>query len=154
MSIKVVFVCLGNICRSPMAEAIFQKLVDDAGLSAQISVDSVGTGAWHIGEKAHQGTRRILSQHDIAYNGRARMVEASDITPATYVIGMDQSNLDNLTRQFGSHPRSYRLLDFAQNSEIKDVPDPYYTSNFEYVYQLVSGGCHGLLATIRQQEGL
>ena len=62
MKIKVLFVCLGNICRSPMAEAVFQKMVDDAGLSSLIEVDSAGTGSWHVGESAHPGTRRVLAR--------------------------------------------------------------------------------------------
>jgi protein-tyrosine phosphatase len=152
--IHVLFVCLGNICRSPMAEAVFQKLVDEAGLSDKITVDSAGTGSWHIGEKAHRGTRRVLSQHQIDYNGRARQVRAGDMDPQTYVIAMDQSNLNDLLRNFGQHPRLYRLLDFASQNEVHDVPDPYYNDNFEYVYQLVTDGCAGLLATIRTQEGL
>jgi protein-tyrosine phosphatase len=152
--VKVVFVCLGNICRSPMAEAVFQKMVDEAGLSDKIAIDSAGTGSWHLGEKAHRGTRRVLAQHGIAYNGRARRVHSDDMTAETYVIAMDQNNLSDLQRNFGQHPRLYRLLDFASQNEVRDVPDPYYDDNFEFVYQLVNDGCTGLLATIREQEGL
>ncbi|MCP4424756.1 MAG: low molecular weight phosphotyrosine protein phosphatase [Chloroflexi bacterium] len=154
MTVQVLFVCLGNICRSPMAEAVFQKMVDDAGLSAQISVDSAGTGSWHVGEKAHRGTRRILSQHGIDYDGRSRQVRSSDMDPNAYIIAMDQSNLNDLRRRFGSHARLHRLLDFAKQTSVADVPDPYYADNFEYVYQLVGEGCRGLLATIREQAGL
>lgn len=152
--VKVVFVCLGNICRSPMAEAVFQNMVAEAGLSDKIAVDSAGTGSWHVGEKAHRGTRRVLAQHGIEYNGRARRVHSDDMDPNTYVIAMDQDNLSDLQRSFGQHPRLYRLLDFASQKDVRDVPDPYYSNNFEYVYQLVSDGCAGLLATIRKQEGL
>ena len=152
--IRVNFVCLGNICRSPMAEAIFAKMVRDAGLEDEIAVDSAGTGSWHVGEMAHRGTRQILQQHGIEYSGRARQVTRQDMDPEAYVVAMDESNTDVLRRRFGGHRRLYRLLDFAGSSDVRDVPDPYYTGNFEYVYQLVEEGCRGLLAFICEEEGL
>ena len=155
MTINVLFVCLGNICRSPMAEAIFQRLVDEAGLTDKFHIDSAGTGNWHVGEKAHRGTRQILAEHGIPYDGRARQVTGQDMTnPHTYIITMDQSNSDDLRRVFGSHTNQYRLLDFARQTAVTDVPDPYYTNNFETVYQLVAHGCQELLETIRQAEEL
>lgn len=155
MTINVIFVCLGNICRSPMAEAVFQHLVHEAGLADKFHIDSAGTGSWHIGEKAHRGTRAILQEHGIVYNGRARQVTGQDMAdPQTYIITMDQSNSNDLRRQFGNHPNQYRLLDFSSQKAESDVPDPYYTNNFEYVYQLVVDGCRGLLETIRLREGL
>lgn len=153
--VSVLFVCLGNICRSPMAEAVFQKLVDEAGLSNQIQVDSSGTGDWHVGDKAHPGTRRILEQKGIAYNGRSRQITAQDMQDTKrYIIGMDDSNLSILRQRYGQHPRVYRLLEFAKNGRELNVPDPYYTNNFDYVYELVEDGCQGLLATIRKNEGI
>ena len=155
MTVRVLFVCLGNICRSPMAEAVFQNLVDKAGLADQFEVDSAGTGSWHVGEKAHSGTRRVLAAHGIDYAGRARRVGAQDLADAeTFVIAMDSSNVRDLEVAFGGHPRLYRLLDFAADTKIKDVPDPYYNGNFEAVYQLVEDGCRGLLEMIRRQEGI
>ncbi|MFQ5399042.1 MAG: low molecular weight protein-tyrosine-phosphatase [Anaerolineae bacterium] len=155
MHIQVLFVCLGNICRSPMAEAVFREMVKEAGLSAAISVDSAGTGSWHVGERAHRGTRKVLAKHDISYDGRARQVRHEDITAVnSYIIAMDQSNLLELQHRFGRHPRMHLLLDFATHTNIHDVPDPYYSGNFEIVYELVQDGCRGLLATIRQQQGL
>lgn len=152
--VKVLFVCLGNICRSPMAEAVFEQLVDAAGLTGMIAVDSAGTGSWHEGEKAHRGTRQVLSQHGITYEGRARQLQDDDLSPATYIVAMDQSNLSDIRRRFGAHPRLVRLLEFASSTTERDVPDPYYTGNFAYVYRLVEDGCRGLLAHIRQQEQL
>jgi protein-tyrosine phosphatase len=154
MTASVLFVCLGNICRSPMAEGVFQRMVDEAGLADQIRVDSAGTGSWHVGETAHRGTLQVLRKHGIAYNGRSRQVRPQDITPTTYVIALDQTNQSDLRRMFGQIPRLYRLLDFASETQEQDVPDPYYSGNFDYVYKLVEDGCRGLLQTIRQNEGL
>lgn len=137
-----------------MAEAVFEKMVAEAGLDDQIMVDSAGTGSWHLGEPAHRGTRRVLEQHGIEYAGRARQVTRADMDPAHYIVTMDEENLDELRRRFGDHPRLYRLLDFAANGDERDVPDPYYTGNFDYVYRLVEEGCRGLLENIREEEGL
>ena len=136
-----------------MADGVFQQMVKEAGLEDMIAVDSAGTGSWHVGEKAHQGTRQVLREHNIPYNGRARQVTSADMKDqSTYIIAMDDSNMNDLQRKFGHHPRLYRLLDFASQTSVKDVPDPYYTGNFEYVYQLVKDGCEGLLKMIREQE--
>jgi protein-tyrosine phosphatase len=138
-----------------MAEAVFGKLVDDAGLSHQIRVDSAGTGAYHIGERAHPGTRQVLRRHGIPYNGRARQVRPIDMSVAdNIIIVMDSSNLSELKRRYGHHPRLFRLLDFAKQADPADVPDPYYSGRFEEVYQLVKDGCQGLLEMIRNEYGI
>jgi len=137
-----------------MAEAVFQKMIDEEGLGDEIKVDSAGTGSWHVGEMAHRGTRRVLEEHGIQYSGRARQIASDDLNPDTYIIAMAQNNIDELERRFGTHPRLFRLLEFVEDAEVLDVPDPYYTGNFEYVYQLVEEGCRGLLDYIREQEGL
>lgn len=155
MTVRVLFVCLGNICRSPMAEAVFQKLVNEAGLTDKILVDSAGTSSYHVGERAHPGTRRVLARHGIEYDGRARQIASQDQNNGTtYLVAMDSENLAALQDRFGDVPHLYRLLDFAKNANVHDVPDPYYSDNFDYVYRLVDDGCHGLLATIRHNEGL
>jgi protein-tyrosine phosphatase len=138
-----------------MAEAVFARLVTEAGLEDVIAVDSAGTGSWHIGEPAHSGTRQILARHGIQYRGRARQVTARDMKdPATYVVAMDASNLGELERRFGGHPRVSLLLDHAVEVDVSDVPDPYFHDNFDRVYELVEAGTRGLLAHIREAEGL
>ena len=155
MPIIVLFVCLGNICRSPMAEAVFQQMVNEAGLEDKILVDSVGTGGWHMGELAHPGTRAILQKQGILYNGRSRQITAQDMSnQQSYIIGMDKNNLSDVQRLFGAHPRLQRLLDFATNKQVQNVPDPYYTGDFNYAYELIQDGCQGLLAHIQQKENL
>jgi len=138
-----------------MADGIFQDMVNKAGLSAQIQVDSAGTGDWHVGDRAHSGTRAILAKHNIPYNGRSRQVTSADMAdPNTYIIAMDSNNVRDLNGRFGNHPRLHRLLDFATETTVHDVPDPYYHNNFETVYDLVQNGCRGLLTMICEQAQL
>ena len=136
-----------------MAEAVFQNLVDEAGLSELFVIDSAGTDSWHAGERAHRGTRRVLAQHGIAYRGRSRVVRHDEFSDdGMYVVAMDDGNMRDLQRRFGDAPNLYRLLDFAANSSVHNVPDPYYEGNFEYVYTLVEDGCRGLLKAIIEKE--
>jgi len=136
-----------------MAEGVFADLVQEAGLADHFYIDSAGTSSWHVGEKAHRGTRRALSNHGISYNGRSRQIDNSDLTSQwTYIIGMDQNNMSQLRSFFGDHPGLYRLLDFATQTEVRDVPDPYFNGKFESVYRMVEDGAAGLLKAIRERE--
>ncbi len=155
--ISVLFVCLGNICRSPMADAIFQHLVREAGLQHQITVDSAGTGSWHIGEQAHHGTRDVLQQHGIPYDGRARQFKPADLARFDYVLAMDSSNLANIQRHNAVTAEVQMFLHYAKQAgtvDVINVPDPYYDGEFDAVYELVYTGAVALLAHIRHAEGL
>ena len=155
--INVLFVCAGNICRSPMAEAIFKDLVDQAGLTDQFNIDAVGTDAYHVGEPAHPGTQRILAAHGIRCESVSRRVHRADLTQADYIIAMDRynySDLQTLASRSSLNDRLHLLLEFVPDQPLRDVPDPYYTRNFQEVYDLVEAGCQGLLAHIRQEQGI
>lgn len=153
--IRVLFVCLGNICRSPMAEAIFRDLVKREGLSEKIQVDSAGTGDWHVGSSPHRGTLEILNKYQIKADELfARKFTKEDLDKFDYIIGMDESNIGNIKKisEHAPHSNTIRLLDLTDQP--KDVPDPYYTGDFQETYQLVSLGCQHLLEKIKAEMNL
>ncbi|MGL4521832.1 MAG: low molecular weight protein-tyrosine-phosphatase [Bacilli bacterium] len=155
--ISVLFVCLGNICRSPMAEAVFRNLVQKQGLVDKIHVDSAGTGDWHLGHQPHEGTRKLLDEKKIGYDGMyARQISNEDLDSFHYVIAMDASNVGNIRKMAGYQKNISvaRLLDFVPEQSQDDVPDPYYTGNFEEVYDLITSGCVALLAHICEEQQL
>lgn len=156
--IRVLFVCLGNICRSPMAEGVFQHLIEQAGLADKIQCDSAGTSGWHAGERAHQGTLRVLKSNHIAYNGRSRQVRTTDFDDFDYIVAMDRANLQNLNKLVdGSRAQVYLFMadaNAAGTSSVEEVPDPYYTGTFNEVYALITTGAQALLDKIRQEHHL
>ncbi|HEX8465862.1 MAG TPA: low molecular weight protein-tyrosine-phosphatase [Abditibacterium sp.] len=147
--IRVLFVCLGNICRSPMAESVFLHQVRAAGLQDQIEVDSAGTGDWHLGSRPHAGTLEVLKRNGIAEGSRARQIRLDDLSDFDYLIVMDDSNFANVRRLGTGRAHVARLLDYLPAVADKNVPDPYFTGDFDFVYDLVQRGCAALLAEIR-----
>ncbi|ENH95603.1 low molecular weight phosphotyrosine protein [Gracilibacillus halophilus YIM-C55.5] len=155
--IRVLFICLGNICRSPMAEAIFRHIVTNNNLQDQFTIDSAGLGTWHIGNPPHQGTRKILDEKQISYEGqKARKIEAEDGEKFDYIIAMDQQNIDELQSIRQKHPDVVvkKLLDFVPDAKEANVPDPYFAGNFDYTYELVEAGCQQLFNYIEEQHHL
>ncbi len=157
--IRVLFVCLGNICRSPMAEAVFRHKVTAAGLADKIEADSAGTGDWHVGEPPHSGTRRILKANAVEYQHRARVLMPEDLDNFDYILTMDEANLQAVQAlasesQWKVHAQIRPFLEYAPMSGVEEVPDPFYSGGFEGVYALVTEAANGLLAAIREEHGL
>lgn len=155
--IVVEFVCLGNICRSPMAEGIFRHLVAQAGLSERIEVRSAGTERWNVGNPPHRGTQEVLRRWGIDFSTmRASLLKRDDIGNVDYLIAMDSGNIDDI-RDIAGTPfidHLYKLMDFVPNADIADVPDPYYTGDFAQTERLVEAGARALLEAIGREHGL
>lgn len=152
--ISVLFVCMGNICRSPTAEGVFRKLVDEAGLTDVVRADSAGTHAYHIGNRPDHRASAAAERRGYSLEGmRARRVDAMDFESFDFIVAMDKDNLLYLRDEAGDehHGKIHLLLDFSEADDRREVPDPYYggPGGFERVLDLVENASKGLLETVR-----
>jgi len=156
---SVVFVCLGNICRSPTAHGVFQNFVDAAGLTDKIKVDSAGTSNWHIGDApdARAQAEALLRGYDLSQL-KARQADPQDFQTFDYICAMDQNNYDDLAQLSADQNLSklHLFMDFAHEWRIKQVPDPYYGSNngFADVLDMIEAASKGLLNDMKRKFDL
>lgn len=151
---RILFVCLGNICRSPMAEFVMKDLVRKAGLERAFQIESAATSYEEIGNPVYPPARRELAAHGISCDGKtARHLEKRDYAEFDYLIGMETSNLRNMRRICGGDPegKMHLLLDFAEHPG--EIDDPWYTGRFSEVYDQILEGCRGLLARCGESGG-
>lgn len=147
---KIIFVCLGNICRSPSGEGVFSHLVEHHGLSHLFQIDSAGTAAYHVGERADGRMRQHALKRGIELTSRARQFQFHDFEKFDLIVCMDRSNFQNIkaldiTGEYDS--KIVMMTDYAQRMDYKEVPDPYYggPQGFELVLDILEDSCNGLL---------
>jgi protein-tyrosine phosphatase len=157
-STRVLFVCLGNICRSPAAEGVFVHLLEQQGLSDRFVVDSAGTGGWHVGRRADERMRAAAKRRGIALTSRARQLALGDLHSFDHIVTMDAANLAAvraLALEAGKpdgQARISAMTDYCRiHSSTLEVPDPYYggPQGFEHVLDLLEDACSGLLEELR-----
>ena len=149
--IKVLFICHGNICRSPMAEFVMKDLVEKAGREWEFEIASAATSTEEIGNPVYPPARRKLAEHGIGCAGKtARQLRRDDYEAWDYIVGMDGANLRNMRRICGGDPEGKISLLLDYTNRPGDVADPWYTGDFEATWQDVLAGCRGLLETLRR----
>jgi protein-tyrosine phosphatase len=158
--ISVLFVCLGNICRSPLAEGVFRKLVKEAGLESRFHIDSAGTSGYHDGEGADPRTITVARKRGVMVDSISRKVTEQDLHRFEYIVAMDSDNLRKLRRlaertRPDARLHMLRLFDPQANGDM-DVPDPWYggESSFEHVQDIIERACRELLAQLKETHGL
>jgi protein-tyrosine phosphatase len=155
-TVSVLFVCMGNICRSPSAHGVMRKLLEDEGEGLRVQLDSAGTHAWHVNEPPDLRAQKAALARDVDLSDlRARAVETSDFHEFDYILAMDHDNLTNLDgiRPPNSKAQVGLMLSFASNARMREVPDPYYggPEGFERVLNMLEDASRGLLAELRKR---
>jgi len=153
---KLLFVCLGNICRSPTAEGVMRHRLEAEGLADRVTLDSAGTGAWHVGEPPDPRAAAAAGEQGVRLEGEGRQVEAEDFDAFDLLLAMDRGNARDL-RALACHPAASEKIRLLREFDLEalgagqlDVPDPYLGEDgFEHVFAVVDAGCRGLLAELR-----
>ncbi len=148
--VKIMFVCLGNICRSPMAEFVFKDMIKKEKLEKNFIVESAATSTWEIGNPVHRGTAKKLAEFNISVKGKtAVQLTKSDYQKYDYIIGMEAENIRDILEITGGDKdnKISRLLDFTEAPG--DIADPWYTGNFDVTYEDVKRGCEALLEKLK-----
>ncbi len=147
---SILFVCLGNICRSPAAEGIFRQLVAQRHLERDFFIDSAGIGSWHIGDLPDARMRRCGARHGYTFDSRARQLSSDDFDQFDYIIGMDYDNLRDIkakARRAEDEKKVLLMADFLRHHDSATIPDPYYGGDrdFDHVVELLEDACESLL---------
>lgn len=154
--IRILFVCLGNICRSPMAEFVFKDIVKSKGLENRFVIESAATSNYEIGNPVHHGTRDKLALYGISVAGKtARRMTKADYNKFDYILGMENSNIHDILKIIGTDPdkKVHRLLDYSDNP--RDIADPWFTGNFDVSYNDIYEGCTAFFNyLLTQKNGL
>lgn len=155
---RLLFVCLGNICRSPAAEGVMKHIVEKAGLGSEYYIDSAGIGAWHTGQLPDSRMRRCGASRGYDFSSRARQITQADFSRFDLILVMDDENLkavSRMARNNSERAKVRKLIDFArQHKEADSIPDPYYggQADFDYALDLIEDSCQGLFEELQSKE--
>ena len=150
MKHKILFVCLGNICRSPMAEFVMKDIVEKSGLSHEFEIASAATSTYEIGNPVYPPARQKLAEHGIGCDGKtARQITKKDYEYYDYIVAMDNSNISNLKKMFSNAPDDKFSMLMSYTSRPGEVADPWYTRDFEATWKDVTEGCNALLEWLK-----
>lgn len=148
---KITFVCLGNICRSPMAEFIFKDIVEKNNMSSCFDITSAGTAGYHDGDDMHHGTKTLLQSKKIKCNNFvSKKLTKQLFDDSNIILVMDDNNFNDVVNSFGQNPKIKKMTDYCSNKDIKYVPDPWFTKNFDEVFEILNDSLNNFFNQIKK----